>query len=202
MPRSADETKRLLLDAAERRFAADGIMGATFADIIEDSGQRNNSAIQYHFGDRIGLLEAVTERRVRQMAVHRARLLDRLPADPDLRQVTEVIVLPLAALLSDPGGAAYLRIQAELLAHPARDTLPPMLAEPWSRPGLERAVGLLVAGLPEHSRSLGSVRRMLAVTLIFHALADRARTDSTDGHDDFVRGLIVATVAILETPVD
>lgn len=203
MPRSAEETRRRILDAAELRFAADGIAGATFADILEAAGQRNNSAIQYHFGDRMGLIEALTARRVEQMAVHRDQLVDALPAEPTVRQLVEVIVAPLAAMLGDPGGSAYLRVQAELLAHPNRDELPELLARPWSRPGLERVLGLLADALPEHSRTLGEVRTVLATTLIFHALADRARTteDTTD-HSEFVRGLVGATVAILASPMD
>lgn len=203
MPRSADDTRRRILDAAERRFATDGIAGATFADILDDAGQRNNSAIQYHFGDRMGLLEAITSRRVEQMAVHRETLVDRLPAAPTVRQLVEVIVDPLAAMLGDPGGSAYLRIQAELLAHPDRDALPDLLAQPWSRPGLERVQALLQDALPDHTRVLRHVRTVLTTTLIFHSLADRARTVSgSDDDDDFVRGLVHATVAILESPMD
>ena len=202
VPRSATETRRRILDAAERRFAEDGIVGATFADIIEDAGQRNNSAIQYHFGDRVGLLEAVTSRRVEQMARHREQLVEALPADPSLHRIVEVIVAPLAALLDDPGGAAYLRIQAELLAHPSREDLPPLLSEPWSRPGLARVTALLAEGLPDRSRSMAEVRRMLVTTLIFHALADRARVGHVEDHEDFVRGLVAAVVAILETPME
>lgn len=203
MPRSAEETRRRILDAAEIRFATDGIAGATFADILEAAGQRNNSAVQYHFGDRMGLLEALTARRVDQMAVHRERLVDALPDKPSLRQLVEVIVSPLAAMLGDAGGSAYLRIQAELLAHPDRDELPDLLARPWSRPGLERVQALLVEHLPAHSRTLGEVRTVLSTTLIFHALADRARTTSgPDDHEEFVRGLVHAVVAILESPME
>lgn len=203
MPRSAEDTRRRILDAAELQFAADGIAGATFADILEAAGQRNNSAIQYHFGDRMGLIEALTARRVHQMAVHRDELVDALPAHPTVRQLVEVIVSPLAAMLGDPGGSAYLRIQAELLAHPNRDELPELLAHPWSRPGLERVQALLAEALPAHSRTLGEVRTLLATTLIFHSLADRARTTiGTDDDAEFVRGLVHAVVAVLETPMD
>mgnify|MGYP000368515245 CR=1 FL=1 len=203
MPRSADETRRRILDAAEARFAADGIHAATFADILEDAGQRNNSAIQYHFGDRIGLLEAVTARRVEQMAAHREVLLDALPSHAGVRDYVEVIVQPLAAMLDDPGGSAYLRIQAELLAHPDRENLSPLLAKPWGRPGLERVQVLLGEALPDHARVLGATRAVLATTLIFHSLADRARTTGDDvDHTDFIRGLVHAVEAILSTPID
>ena len=203
MPRSGDDTRRRLLDAAERRFAEEGISGATFADIIEDAGQRNNSAIQYHFGDRLGLLEAVIARRSEQVGADREPLVDRLPNEPTARQVVETIILPLAALLEQPQGVAFLRIQAELLAHPSRTEMPQLLVEPWKRPGFETAGKLLLEALPERCRPFLPVRRTLATTLIIHSLADRARTAAPgDRHDDFVRGLIAATVAILEAPMD
>jgi AcrR family transcriptional regulator len=203
VPRSGNETRIRLLDAAERRFAADGISGATFADIIDDAGQRNNSAIQYHFGDRMGLLEAVIGRRSEELAVRREEMAGRLPSEPTPRQVVEVIVVPLAAMLDRPGGVDYLRIQAELLAHPARDTMPTLLTEPWRRPGFESAGKLLVESLPEHCLPMQQTRRILATTLVFHALADRARTARPgDDHDHFVRSLVAATVAVVEVPMD
>ena len=203
VPRSGDDTRRRLLDAAERRFAEDGISGATFAGITEDAGQRNNSAIQYHFGDRLGLLEAVIARRSEQVGLDREPLVDQLPTEPTARQVVEAIIIPLAALLEQPQGVAFLRIQAELLAHPARAEMPMLLVEPWKRPGFETAGKLLLEALPAHCRPFLHVRRILATTLIIHALADRARTARPgDRHDEFVRGLVAATVAIVEAPMD
>lgn len=202
VPRSSEETRRLILDAAELRFAADGTRGATFADIIDDAGQRNNSAIQYHFGDRIGLIEAITARRVEQMAVHRSALVDALAPDPSMHELVWVIVEPLAAMLDDPGGSAYLQIQAELLAHPARSEMSSMLTEPWLRPGLERVIELLLERMPPGTESDYRIRPVLATTLILHALADRARTMPAGAdHAPFVRGLVAATVAVLETEV-
>ena len=116
-----------------------------------------------------------------------------------------MIVGPLASMLGDPGGAAYLRIQAELLAHPARADLPPLLAEPWSRPGLgpghRTAAGRRYR---TRSRSLGDVRRGLVITLVFHTLADRARVLQSDPQATrgSSGGWWPRSVAILETPME
>ena len=196
-------TQAKLVETARRLFSERGIENVSLREISRAAEQGNVSALQYHFGDRMGLIEALTARRVHQMAVHRDELVDALPAHPTVRQLVEVIVSPLAAMLGDPGGSAYLRIQAELLAHPNRDELPELLAHPWSRPGLERVQALLAEALPAHSRTLGEVRTLLATTLIFHSLADRARTTiGTDDDAEFVRGLVHAVVAVLETPMD
>lgn len=201
MPRSSDATRRALLDAAERRFAADGITGATFTDITADAGQRNNSAVQYHFGDRTGLLEAVTARRVGQLRAARDGLIDQLPEAPTMRDLMRVIVQPLADMLEEPGGAAYLCIQADLLAHPARDELSPMLAEPWARPGLERVFERFGADFPAE-RADPPLRAILITTLIFHALADRSRTAAAEDHARFVEALIDAATAVAQLSGD
>ena len=137
------------------------------------------------------------------MAAHRNRLVESLGPRPSVRDLVEVVVMPLAELLDHPGGSAYLRIQAELLAHPAREELPPLLAEPWRRPGLSRVVSLLTETLAERGDDATSLRVGLATTLIMHSLADRVRSPDRRSIDaQFVRGVVAATVAILETSLD
>ncbi|MFC7467297.1 TetR family transcriptional regulator [Actinomadura keratinilytica] len=56
--------------AAEEVFAAQGVDGAQLRDITRLAGQANPSAVQYHFGSRAGLLDAVmAERQERTEAV-------------------------------------------------------------------------------------------------------------------------------------
>lgn len=70
------QTRRQLLDAAERLFAAHGLEGVSLRSIVREAGQRNQSALQYHFGDRDGLLAAIQERRVAQLEKKRRALLE------------------------------------------------------------------------------------------------------------------------------
>ena len=55
-------TKDRLLDAAERLFARDGVHSARIRDINELAGQRNPSALHYHFGSRMAVVEAMRKR--------------------------------------------------------------------------------------------------------------------------------------------
>ena len=71
-------TKDRLLDAAQRLFARDGVHGARIRDINALAGQRNPSALHYHFGSREALLEAILARYQRDVDINVAAALDRL----------------------------------------------------------------------------------------------------------------------------
>lgn len=96
MARDATLTRARLIRAGERRFARDGVAGARLSDIVRDAGQANDSAVNYHFGSRQGLLAAIAERHVAAMDAKR-----RIPpADATLREVVAAVVAPTAALLA------------------------------------------------------------------------------------------------------
>ena len=56
-PRDAARTRKALLDAASRRFAADGYSSTTVRDIADDAGV-NVALINRYFGSKEGLFEA------------------------------------------------------------------------------------------------------------------------------------------------
>ncbi len=98
-------------------FASKGINGVSLREITRAAGQRNSSALQYHFGDRAGLVRAVVEKHRADTEPRRYALLDQYEAvgSPDLDVLSAALVAPLAAKLSDPdGGRAYLQINAEI----------------------------------------------------------------------------------------
>lgn len=84
MPRTAAvSTREALYAAGLRRFAADGWRTARVRDIVADAGQANDSAINYHFGSRMGLLEEILSRGVARMEGERRADLGRWRADLD-----------------------------------------------------------------------------------------------------------------------
>jgi AcrR family transcriptional regulator len=112
------DTKERLIAAAEELFGAQGVDAVSLREIQRASGVKNAAALQYHFGDRMGLLQALLDKHNRDIEPRRLALLDRYESSgvQDLRALAEALVLPLAAKLSDPnGGPAYLRIHADLL---------------------------------------------------------------------------------------
>ncbi len=107
-----------LIAAAERLFAEKGIDGVSLREITRAAHQRNTTALQYHFGDRDGLLRALVEKHMGIVAVRRAALLDRAGPleDLTLRDGASMLVQPLVSKLTGTdGGPEFLRVAAELL---------------------------------------------------------------------------------------
>ena len=75
MARDATDTRETLLRTAQQMFARDGIHQVPLKRIVETAGQRNASALHYHFGGRDGLLVAITERHDGAIENERAELL-------------------------------------------------------------------------------------------------------------------------------
>lgn len=154
-------------------MAERGVDNVTFAEITRAAGQGNNSAIPYHFGDRLGLIRAVLEKHTEPIAAQRAVLLDALPADPDLRTVVMALVEPVAQQVQfAEGGDDYVRILAHLVSHPELD---PREVGAGFTPVNRRMNMVLVAAMPPLPRAVLDLRLELLVSLLFHGLAGQAR---------------------------
>jgi AcrR family transcriptional regulator len=190
-----------ILDAAERLFAERGIDATTVSAIIEASGARNKSAVAYHFGSKLDLLEAVLARHLVTLDRRRDEMLERLErlADPTLDDVVDALVLPVAAQLDDPAGVRYLQIQAALLSYPRRAALPESLRDPGPRfvrfgVQLRRVLG---------DRPMSAATGTLLTSLVFHGLADFARTGPHGRREraEFVAALTAAVAGMLQRDV-
>src|SRR5689334_18445420 len=120
MGTAGQRTRQRLIETAERLFASEGVNGVSLREIVRSSGARNVTALQYHFGDRKGLLRAVLERHHRDVEAARHALLDAYEAGEQqgVRALSAALVRPLSAKLADPGGRSYLRILGELVNRP------------------------------------------------------------------------------------
>ncbi|KWT57818.1 TetR family transcriptional regulator [Streptomyces albus subsp. albus] len=207
---SGAETREKLLRAAEEVFAAHGVDGAQTRDIVRLAGQSNPSAVQYHFGSRAGLLDAVMAGRLARTEAVLAPALAAVEArsgaaGPGLRALIGVLITAEATQLRDDRGRRCLRISAQLTHESGvRTRTPhPTLAgtATWRLIGLAEDA-LAAAGLPE---ALRLERIDLALTLIGAALADRAR-QYLDGvrpltYEELFRAdLIATTEAFLLAP--
>lgn len=115
MPRASTDTRRALYLAGLRRFAAEGWHTARIRDIVADAGQGNDSAINYHFGSRRGLLEEILARGVSLMEDERRADLERWRTQPPgLDEAVRAVVAPLADLLLDDEGRGILRVIAQV----------------------------------------------------------------------------------------
>jgi AcrR family transcriptional regulator len=123
VPRDPEPARRSLIRAGERLFADRGITTVALREIDVAAGQKNSSALHYHFGSREGLLRAILAQHVD--AVRDARLMLLKEVDErgglDLRSAARVLVEPLALPLDrGASGRAFCRIIPQVLADPSR----------------------------------------------------------------------------------
>jgi AcrR family transcriptional regulator len=71
-----NRTKTKIIETAERLFAEKGINNVSTREIAREAGQKNHSALHYHFGDKESLLDALLDYRLIPLDNRRKILLD------------------------------------------------------------------------------------------------------------------------------
>lgn len=97
----SDNTRHALMRGAEKLIARRGIENVTIRDILAESGQKNTSALQYHFKNLKGLITAIQAARSAETHAKRAELLEDLLTStpkPSLRQLCGLMVQPVSDL--------------------------------------------------------------------------------------------------------
>lgn len=123
-PTEQDGDSRLaMIILAERLFAEEGIEAVSMRRVAVGAGQRNNSAVTYHFGDREGLVRAILAHRSGPIDARRRELIDALDPRPGIHDVLRVFVQPLAETIGSDTPSWYLRFLADATADPARAEL-------------------------------------------------------------------------------
>lgn len=98
-------TRELILVTAERLFAEHGLHAVSVREISAAAEQRNNAAIDYHFGNRADLITAIYTYRAQSVNRRCAELLAELDAhgSPDtVAALLRVQLLPHVENLADP----------------------------------------------------------------------------------------------------
>lgn len=161
------------MDTAEVLIGERGV-AVSLREIAAHAGQRNNSAVIYHFGGLDGLIVATLQRRMTDLERRRHELLEELGArrNVDLHDIIEAIVAPAMEIPYDQGATHYARFVERIRDHPAiADALPAL--EKW--PAVSALTRMLVDHIPEASRH-GQTRRIrLMSTAMFALMADYER---------------------------
>ncbi len=84
-----------MIDAAERLAAERGLAALTVQGVQEAAGQRNKSAVNYHFGGRQGLVNALIGARMARPNELRTSMLGAMGEHPSIRQLVEALTVPL-----------------------------------------------------------------------------------------------------------
>lgn len=165
------EPKEALIKAAERLIAEQGLDAVSDREIARAAGQKNNSAVQYHFGDRAGLIEAILSYRMVPLNEKRHEMLEVLEEEGDfsIEQLMRVLVLPYVQhLLEGPEESGYTSLLSQLYQR-GDDTLI-ALSSPRSS-SLLLMTKRVEEALPEMSQEEVYIRLNFVGTLLLNTMA-------------------------------
>jgi AcrR family transcriptional regulator len=200
--------RRTIIETAERMYAERGINGVSLREIGAAAGQLNTGAARYHFGSKLGLINAVFELRMAPINAERERMLADIEAAGhvgDLRRLVAAFAVPLAGALGTRERPSwYLRFATQ--AGHVHGSAPTRLADqPWTQ-GVDRVRALLLAAV-DVPAALAPMRWTTFAAHVSHALADRER-ELQEGprrgvlpHDVFISALLDTAVALIGAPV-
>jgi len=181
-----------ILDAAERLIAERGIQ-VPLRDIAVAAGQRNNSAVNYHFRNRQDLIDAIVRRRLEPMEQERAQMVEVLDDDArdDVRAWLRIMVLPLTTV----GSPYYARFLQAASLH-LRADVDESQGSVWPQV-LER----LAHAIPTDDRHARTRRVKAIATTMFALLAERERSAQAGSDAGSAEEIIAMLAAVLTAPM-
>jgi TetR/AcrR family transcriptional regulator, regulator of cefoperazone and chloramphenicol sensitivity len=202
--RTANETRDKLITIGQRLFAEQGVFRVPLRLVIDQAGQKNTSALHYHFGGREGLLAAIIDRHNSGIEDERAEMLGTIRAngsEADIPAVVRAFVLPFARKLETAEGREFLRVVAQL-----SDLFDSWDEGPPNTPAQAHAAMVMVMeAIPDQPAAVRRERVTTMLMLVADALALRARQIDQRrplhlADDVFVRNLIDMSVGALRAP--
>ncbi len=198
---SRPSTRERLLDVAEELMAERGVEAVSLREVGQAAEQRNNSAAQYHFGSKEGLVAAIIAERSAPVEAERARMIEGLSdTDPSVRQLLEVFVMPLADTLAEP--SHYLRFLFQVMTSHVPD--PGRIAE---QPGMHWVTRQLRHHMPPLSAERFRRRSTWIAQITCQVLADLERSESAGASlpaevlTEVVEDLLITLEALVTAPV-
>lgn len=184
-----------ILDAAERLIAERGIQ-VPLRDIAVAAGQRNNSAVNYHFRNRQDLIDAIVRRRLEPMEHERAQMVEALMGArdenrDDVRAWLRIMVLPFTAVCS-PHYARFLQAASLYL----RADVGESQGSVWPQV-LER----LAKAIPTVDRQARARRVKAVATTMFALLAERERSAQAGEDAGSAEEIVSMLAAMLTAPM-
>ena len=206
-------TKDRILDAAEGLFMEHGFE-ATSLRSITAAASVNLAAVNYHFGSKEELFQAVLTRRLDPMNLRRLALLDRFereaaPAPLSCERIVVALFVPALELARNPelGGKNFLRLLGRAYADPApfiRRFLSEQYAQMIAR--FKAAFGRALPHLPKKELSwrlhfiMGALSYTLAGTDALKLIAELSPKESAND-EILLRRLAPFLLAGLKAPL-
>jgi len=147
------ETQTRILDAAEELFMQHGFEGASMRMLTAQAGV-NLAAVNYHFGSKDALIEAVFRRRLDPMNAARLAELERLEQDALGKALTPDAIIRAfigasLRMIEDTrgGGRTFSRLLGRAYTEPAK-SIRQLIGQMYA-PAMERFKAAFVRALPE-----------------------------------------------------
>ena len=157
LPATPQDTRDRILDAAERLFVEHGFDGTSMR-MITSAANANLAAVNYHFGSKDALVQAVFRRRLTALNQERLAELDRLEGEAGgtpLRPsgIVEAFFGTALRMAADTehGGRSFMRLLARTYNEP-NAFVRQFLAEEYAEV-MDRFLGALFVSLPEVPRA-------------------------------------------------
>jgi AcrR family transcriptional regulator len=148
------ETRTRILDAAEELFMQHGFEGTSMRLLTAKAGV-NLAAVNYHFGSKDALIEAVFRRRLDPMNAARIGELDKLETEqrsPSPEAIIRAFIIPGLRLMEDGknGGRNFTRLLGRTYSEPNK--LVRQLIGQMYAPAMQRYKAALERALPHMPR--------------------------------------------------
>jgi AcrR family transcriptional regulator len=198
----SDSTRRQLILAAMRLMAEQGIDGVSLRAVNAGAGARNSSAAHYHFGNKLGLIEAIVETLAKDVDAVRApltaRLRDRAVSERlSAREVIEAAYGPFMGLLLHPEyGLPGIRFLSRLIA----DTGPELrvLANKFTGPLAHEVFDLLKEALPDMPAQVLKMRILFSLINLINGMSDVTALETSPFGDMSTPGSLEAANYFIE----
>ena len=164
-----DSTRQLILETAEQLFAERGIAVVPLRDVGLAAGQKNNVAVQYHFGDRETLMKAIISYRASTSEAIRREVLADLLAQgqaPQVRDLVRAFILSLSQHLDE--GSHYLAFLSRYIIEMGGYA---GLEGSLSTSTVTTMISILYRLLPDYPEGVLFERWMIMMTSTVHTLA-------------------------------
>lgn len=194
-----------LIDAAEHRFALDGIDEASLRAVMRDA-KADPGAVHYHFGGREALAVAVLDRVLAPLNAHRLRLLEQAASrygakGVPLSQLVDALIRPdvEAAQELHGRGAGRAKLIGAIYVNPA--TFVKAEVERHFAPVAQACMPHLVASLPGVPHEIVSWRVRWFVFGAIGALMSDDEAPFAMQPGELIHQLVTSASAAIGTPV-
>lgn len=191
------QTRNRFIEAGQKLFAERSIDSVSLNEITVAAGQKNRNALQYHFGGREGLLQAIIDTHAARVHELRQPYLEG-SGDKSAEDAAHALIAPLADYVDEnPQGIYYIKILSQMAA------LNSTLINPTSTSGIsfrqDEKLERLLRNALSHLKPAEIRRRLFViVSITFHGIADVCRASEAGNTSSALRqrGLMIEQITL------